>query len=115
MVVAGRPSSFSGHPYAGEYGRVAHLTVVFLHRLSLLGYLVSIPECSGQRHPQTLSAPGDLVVAPLAVVYAGFAGLAKSDECVLDGTASLEHRVGHSRLHLIGKVLLLHGAQSAPQ
>lgn len=113
LAVAGRPPFYAGHPYVGGSGRAAHLRVSFLRRLSLLGCLVSIPECSGQRHPQTLLAPEGLVVVPLVVVPAGFDDLAKPGGCGLGGTASLAHLVGHSMLHPIGKVLPLHWAQSA--
>lgn len=112
MAAAGRPPSCAGRPYVGGSGRAAHPTVAFLHRLSLLDRLVSIPECSGQRHPQTLPAPGDLVEAPLVVVPAVPADLAKPGGSGLGGTASLAHPIGHSRLHPTGKVLPLHWTQS---
>lgn len=93
----------------------AHPTFASLHRLSLLGHLVSIPECSGRRHPQILPAPGGLVVAPLVSVPSDPADLAKPGGYGLGGNVLPAHPVGHSRLHLTGKVLLLHWAQSAPR
>lgn len=86
VAAAGRLPSCAGHPCAGGSGRAAHPTVAFLHRLSLLGHLVSIPKCSGHRYRQTLSAPGGLVAAPLVVAPTGPAELVKVGGCGLRGT-----------------------------
>lgn len=115
MVAAGRQLSCAGLPYVGGSGRAAHPTFSFLHRLSRLGHLVSIPECSGQRHHQTLPVLEDLVATLLISVPFDPAGLAKLGECELDGTVSLVRPVDHSRLHPTGKVLPLHWTQNAPR
>lgn len=115
MVAAGRQLSCAGLPYVGGSGRAAHPTFSFLHRLSRLDHLVSIPECSGQRHHQTLPVLEDLVAALLISVPFDPAGLAKLGGCGLDGTVSLARPVDHSRLHPTGKVLPLHWTQNAPR
>lgn len=115
VAAAGRPSSCVDPPCVSGSGRAAHPAVAFLHRLSLLGCLVSILECSVRRHPQSLPVPGGLVAAPLVVVPAGPADLAEPGGCGLGGTVSLKHPEGHSTLHQTEKVLPLHWAQSAPR